>query len=73
MDHMAECAGVGVVWGPFVPLTPAKPIPVKPYGFLPLVLQDPTQILTQNVFTELMDNNLLGKKISGLLGLKDES
>lgn len=65
---MAECAGVGVVWGPFVPLTPAKLPTVKLYGFPPLVLQDPTQILTQNIFTELMANNLLGEKNISLTG-----
>lgn len=62
MDHMAECARVGVVWGPFVPLTPAKLPTVKLYGFPPPVLQDPTQILTQNAFTELMAKIFWGKK-----------
>lgn len=69
---MAECTGVGVEWGPSVSLTPAKLTTVKFYGFLPLVLQDPTQILTQNTFTELTANNLLGEKTSVLLGLRDE-
>lgn len=50
-DHVTECIGERVVWGPLLPLTPPKAIAEMPNGFLPFV-QASTPILIQKAFRE---------------------